>query len=69
VHQRQVEMRHGKGDLKFIKKLCFGKAVLWIRTDVFGPSGSVIICTDPDPFIIKKNSKKNLDFYFFVTSL
>jgi hypothetical protein len=23
---------------------------------------------DPDPFIIKQNSKKNLDFYCFVTS-
>jgi hypothetical protein len=24
---------------------------------------------DPDPSIIKENSKKNLDFYCFVTSL
>ncbi len=23
----------------------------------------------PDPYVIKQNSKKNLDFYFFVTSL
>ncbi len=34
-------------------------------------SGSVIICTDSvtDPSIINQNSKKNLDFYCFVTSL
>ncbi len=42
---------------------------------VFGPPwpGSVIFCTDqdldPDPSIIKQNSKKNFDFYCFVTSL
>jgi hypothetical protein len=32
---------------------------------VFGSpgSGSIIICTDLDPSIIKQNSKKNLDFY------
>ncbi len=44
---------------------------------VFEPpgSGSVIICTDPDPSIIKQtyNNKKNLDFYcfcdFFMTFL
>jgi hypothetical protein len=37
---------------------------------VFGPHGfeSVIICTDPDPSIIKQKSKKNFDFYCFVTS-
>jgi hypothetical protein len=34
----------------------------------FGPPGSVIFCTDPDPFINKQN-KKNLDFYYFVTSV
>jgi hypothetical protein len=39
---------------------------------VFGPPGSgpIISCTDPDPSINnQKNSKKNLDFYCFATSL
>jgi hypothetical protein len=28
-----------------------------------------MICTDPDPSIIKQNSMTNFDFYCFVTSL
>jgi hypothetical protein len=42
----------------------------------FGPpgsgSGSVsqsLRGTDPDPSIVKQNNKKNLDSYYFVTSL
>jgi hypothetical protein len=35
----------------------------------FGPSGSVIICTDPDPVPSRiTKSKKNFDFYHFVIS-
>jgi len=30
---------------------------------VFGPSGSVIYCTDPDPSISKQKIKENLDSY------
>ncbi len=50
--------------------------MLWIRIGIrkfFGPpgsgSGSVIIWTDldSDPSIIKQKSKKNLDYYCFVT--
>ncbi len=35
--------------------------------DAFGPqgSGSVIICTDPDPSVIKQN-RKNLDLYLLI---
>jgi hypothetical protein len=38
---------------------------------VFSPvgSGSVIICTDPDPSINKQKSKKNLDLYNFLNFL
>jgi hypothetical protein len=31
--------------------------------------GPLVRGTDPDPSIISKNSKKNLDSYCFVTSL
>jgi hypothetical protein len=27
-----------------------------------------LLCTDPDPSINKKKSKKNLNFYYFMTS-
>jgi hypothetical protein len=34
--------------------------------EVFGPpgSGSVIVCTDPDPSIIQQKNKENPDFYY-----
>jgi hypothetical protein len=61
----------------------YGESLLFVKCSVvdpdldpdpyvFGPlgsgSGSVIICTNPDPSIKKKKSMKNLDFYYFVTS-
>ncbi len=54
---------------------CCGSVCFWvfrIRTGPSGPgSGFVVICTDPDlgpdPSIIEEKSKKNLDFYCFVT--
>ncbi len=60
-------------ETNFLELLSTFFAVLWIRIRrfcVFGPpgSGSVIICTDPDPSINKAKQEKQLIFTIKVIS-
>jgi hypothetical protein len=54
----------------FFYSVNFVSPALGIRIRMFlGLPDPEVIGTDPDPSIIKKNGKKNLCSYYFVTSL
>jgi hypothetical protein len=57
-------------DFSFLNTAVF-RIRIRIGSKVFAPPGSdpLVRSADPDPSIIKQKSKKNFDFYCFVTSI